>query len=144
MENEALFAIVVGVILTISIVTIMILIGNYKEQRQCDILEKGNTEVIIEYFYGVMKKCYVTLENGKIINADNYRAFAEQKMTEKIKGSISALGKTNRLAVDGTWYQLAANAAPFLTKYNVGDLVHITLSGKEIDNRGQKIKEARN
>ena len=38
---------------------------------------KERLKVNIEYFYGFMKKCYVTLENDKIINADNYRAFAE-------------------------------------------------------------------
>ena len=77
MENEDFFAIIIIAIIIVLVVFALISITNYKEQRQCDILEKGNTEVNIEYFYGVMKKCYVILENGKVINADNYRAFAE-------------------------------------------------------------------
>ncbi len=62
-------------------------------------------------------------------------------MEKKITGFVTGVGKSNRIAIDQTWYSLTIKATPYLNNYSVGDKVHASLTGREIDNKGSPIGE---
>ena len=59
-------------------------------------------------------------------------------MSESIKGKVTDVGKTNRIAIDNVWYQLTDVAAKFLKYQKIGSDVTATLTGNVIEN---EIKE---
>lgn len=75
--EEIGFGVIATICLIIGMLGISLLIRNYREQRQCDILGYGNTTTEIYYYYEIAKVCYVKLDSGKLINADNYRGFID-------------------------------------------------------------------
>lgn len=63
-------------VVIIIIAAVFVLIMNYAEYRQCDILSEGSS-TRVEYFFGFVAKCYIKMDSGKIIDADNYRGMVE-------------------------------------------------------------------
>ncbi len=74
MDEEMVITITFFLIFSIFIVGV-VMFSNSLEEKQCEILSKGNSKITIENIF-IFKECYIILNNGNLVNADNYRGYA--------------------------------------------------------------------
>ena len=76
--NSEVILLIVAIVVILGIFLVSVtLLCNAKEKAQCNVLRLGGSEVMVMDTFWIEKECFVELENGKMVNADNYRGYAE-------------------------------------------------------------------